>query len=116
LRILACQDFRVTTPGLGLRIKQARGRKHLTQRQLADLVEVDRKTIDNWENERTTPGADRIAALEVHLGSLSVAPSAPDPVEEAVRAISAIEWLSPGDKEALIAEYRQRHRPHRAAG
>jgi transcriptional regulator with XRE-family HTH domain len=89
---------------------------HLTQRQLADLAGVDRKTIDNWENERTTPSVSSLAALEVHLGSLSAAPPAPDPVEEAVRAIRAIEWLSPADKDALIAEYRQRHRPHRAAG
>jgi DNA-binding XRE family transcriptional regulator len=105
----------VTSPRLGLLIKQARGRKHLTQRQLATLVEVDRKTIDNWENERTQPSVSSIAALEVHLGSLTGAP-APDPAEEAIRAIREIEWLSPGDKEALVAEYRQRHRPHRAAG
>jgi DNA-binding XRE family transcriptional regulator len=106
----------VTFPGLGVRIKQARGRKHLTQRQLAALVEVDRKTIDNWENERTQPSVSSIAALEVHLGSLTGSPPAPDPAEEAIRAIRDIEWLSPGDKEALVAEYRQRHRPHRAAG
>lgn len=40
---------------LGQRIKDARERLRWSQRQLADAVKVDRKTIDNWEHDRTRP-------------------------------------------------------------
>ena len=33
-----------------------------TQQQLADILGVDRKTVDNWENGRTTP-RNRTGAL-----------------------------------------------------
>ena len=52
---------------IGTRIKRARERKRWTQRQLADALEVDRKTVDNWENGRTRP-ARSIGALEDVLG------------------------------------------------
>ena len=67
----------MTADGLGLRIKQARGRQHLKQWQLAERVGVNRKTIDNWENERTRPRADHVAALEAVLGSLNSSEQAP---------------------------------------
>ena len=54
---------------LATRIKRARERRRWTQQQLADRLAVDRKTIDNWENGRTTPRSS-MGALEAVLGSL----------------------------------------------
>jgi transcriptional regulator with XRE-family HTH domain len=56
-----------TDPHIGTTIKRARERKRWTQRQLADALAVDRKTIDNWENGRTSPRSS-IGALEDVLG------------------------------------------------
>lgn len=46
----------------GRAIKDARERRHLTQQQLADILGVDRKTVDNWEHGRTSP-RNRMGAL-----------------------------------------------------
>jgi transcriptional regulator with XRE-family HTH domain len=52
---------------IGTAIKRARERKRWTQRQLADALGVDIKTIDNWEHSRTRP-RNRLGALEEVLG------------------------------------------------
>lgn len=52
---------------IGTAIKRARERRRWTQRQLADALGVDIKTVDNWENGRTRP-RNRIGALEEVLG------------------------------------------------
>ena len=56
-------------PPIGDRIRRARNLRQprLTQVQLAALIGVDRKTVDNWENDRTYPG-QRIPLLEQVLG------------------------------------------------
>ena len=46
----------------GTQLKRARERRHLTQQELADRLGVDRKTIDNWENNRTYPRS-RLGAI-----------------------------------------------------
>ena len=56
-----------TGPHLGTLIKRARERRRWTQRQLADAVGVNVKTIDNWEAGRTSP-RNRLGALEQVLG------------------------------------------------
>lgn len=56
-----------TEPPLGTRIKRARERKRWSQRQLADALQVNIKTIDNWENGRTSPRSS-IGAIESVLG------------------------------------------------
>ena len=52
---------------IGTSIKRARERKRWTQRQLAEAVDVNIKTVDNWENGRTSPRSS-IGALEEILG------------------------------------------------
>lgn len=52
---------------IGTRIRRARERKRWSQRQLAGALGVDRKTVDNWENGRTTPRSS-IGAIEEVLG------------------------------------------------
>lgn len=72
-----------TDPHIGTSIKRARERKRWTQRQLADALGVDRKTIDNWENGRTSPRSS-IGALEAVLGiSLAGEPPALAGIEPA---------------------------------
>ena len=56
-----------TDTPIGTRIKRARERLHWTQRQLADALEVDEKTVRNWEADRGYP-RNRIGALEQVLG------------------------------------------------
>jgi transcriptional regulator with XRE-family HTH domain len=65
-----------TDPRLGTKIKRARERKRWTQQELADRIEVDRKTIDNWENGRTSPRSS-IGALEDVLGVVLTAGEEP---------------------------------------
>lgn len=65
-----------TDPRLGTKIKRARERKRWTQQELADRIEVDRKTIDNWENGRTSPRSS-IGALEDVLGVMLTAGEEP---------------------------------------
>jgi transcriptional regulator with XRE-family HTH domain len=67
-----------TESPLGTRIKRARERKRWTQQQLADALKVDRKTIDNWENGRSTPRSS-IGALEDVLG-VSLVEEQPQPL------------------------------------
>ncbi len=62
---------------IGTRIKRARERKRWSQRQLAEALKVDRKTVDNWENHRTSPRSS-IGAIEEVLG-VSLDDDAPEP-------------------------------------
>lgn len=61
----------VETMTLGERIRIARQRARITQEQLAEKVGKSRRTIDNWENDRTAPA--NLVALEDALGSLDEA-------------------------------------------
>jgi len=54
-------------PSIGLRIKRARERRRWTQRQLADALGVNIKTVDNYENDRTRP-RNSTGAIEEVLG------------------------------------------------
>ena len=56
-----------TDPAIGVAIRRARERKRWTQRQLADAIRVNIKSVDNWENGRTHPRSS-IGALESVLG------------------------------------------------
>ena len=100
-------------PGLGIRIKRARERMGLTQKELAGFVGRDRKTIDNWENGRTSPRSS-IGALEAVLGvSLDGNdPGEPDAGEvelrESLMAIARGGLMTAEDVEAVVASYRRR--------
>lgn len=91
---------------IGTRIKRARERKRWSQRQLAGALGVDRKTVDNWENGRTTPRSS-IGAIEEVLGvSLD---GVPEPELQSLiprslrREITENEDLTPAEKEAVLA-------------
>lgn len=56
-------------PRIGDRIRRARQLRRWTQRELAERIGVDRKTVDNWENDRAYPRT-ALGALEQLLGDL----------------------------------------------
>lgn len=96
-------------PHIGTSIKRARERKRWTQRQLADALGVDRKSVDNWENGRTSPRSS-IGALEEVLG-ISLAGPAPEaeeltPLDEWEAAVLADGDLPDHIKRQLISDSR----------
>jgi len=54
---------------LGDRIREARKRKGLTQRQLADLIGAKHNSISDWENNKNNPDPN---AIELLMGALDV--------------------------------------------
>jgi transcriptional regulator with XRE-family HTH domain len=98
-----------TDPRLGTRIKRARERKRWTQQQLADAIHVDRKTVDNWENGRTSPRSS-IGALEDVLGVMLTAGE--DPGESAADVAHRLERLLREREEAEADDEQQRERGH----
>jgi transcriptional regulator with XRE-family HTH domain len=85
---------------IGTRIKRARERKRWSQQRLADALQVDRKTIDNWENGRTKPRSS-VGALEevlsVRLDAEPQQPAVPRDVLEAIRR-----EVAPVDQQRVI--------------
>lgn len=63
---LARHDGVVTFDQLGADIRRARELKGWTQDDLAEKVGVNRKTVNNWETDKTSP-RNAIARLEVAL-------------------------------------------------
>ena len=49
-------------------IKQIRKEKALSQQQLADLIQVDRTTVTNWEKGRRLPDVNMIAKISNTFG------------------------------------------------
>ena len=50
------------------RLKAARKAAGLSQQQLANMLEVDRKTVNRWENGQSSPSARHLRYLERYLG------------------------------------------------
>jgi transcriptional regulator with XRE-family HTH domain len=101
-------------PELGLLIKRARERAGLTQQQLADRISRSRKTVDNWENGRTSPRSS-IGAVEAVLGNLDGGEAPFIPADDDEARIWAMdeprEW-----RLKMIAWKRQGEGRARAAG
>ena len=47
----------------GIRIRELRKEHHLTQKQLADKLEVDFRTVSFWETERFEPNISQIIKI-----------------------------------------------------
>lgn len=84
-----------TEPAVGTKIKRARERLRWTQKKLADEVGVSQKTIDNWENGRTSPKSS-IGALEQVLGIALDGEPQPDP-----------DMPTPAEMERLLEHVRE---------
>jgi len=93
---------------IGTRIKRARERRRWSQQQLADKLEVDRKTVDNWENNRTRPRSS-MGALEALLGDLTGQPETQPRISESLRRdIMNDESLTPEERQAVIEAIEER--------
>lgn len=68
--LLDCQALSVLgfPMEIGDRIREAREAKHLTQQQLADMLDVAQPTVNDWENGKHKPGRSRIPELSRRLG------------------------------------------------
>ena len=53
---------------LGEKIWRLREEKGLSQEALAEMLEVSRQTVSNWENDRATPDAYKLKQLCEELG------------------------------------------------
>lgn len=56
----------------GSNLKEARKRKKLTQRQLADAINAKHNSVSNWENDQNKPDPDTI---ELICGVLDISPN-----------------------------------------
>lgn len=96
---------------IGTTIRRARERKRWTQQQLADAIGVNIKSVDNWENGRTSPRSS-IGALEDVLGISLGDDEAPVIPPDLQRRIDA---LSP-DEQAYVIDRLTRRRGPGTAG
>jgi transcriptional regulator with XRE-family HTH domain len=106
-----------TETRIGTTIKRARERKRWSQRQLAAALGVDRKSIDNWEHDRTYPRSS-IGALEEVLGiRLGGEPAAAElaPEDDWEAAVLTDRDLPPEMKRALIQDSRAARAAYDAA-
>jgi len=99
-----------TEPALGTLIKRARERKRWTQRQLAEALGVNIKTVDNWESSRTLP-KNRLGAIEEVLGitlepETTAAPAELVPTDEWEASVLADRYLPDDEKRWLIEQSR----------
>lgn len=49
----------------GMRLKELRERKHLTQKDVADRLEMTRATISGYERNTITPSVEHLVSLAV---------------------------------------------------
>lgn len=100
----------MTAESIGVQIRRAREMERWTQRQLADRLGVDRKTVDNWENGRSRPRSS-IGAIEQVLGiSLTEgARPATELAEREERLTAELDYLSRRFEQvtAELAEVRR---------
>lgn len=58
---------------IGKKLKSARNNNHLTQEKVAELMQVSRQTISNWENGKSYPDVISIITLsDLYQVSLDV--------------------------------------------
>lgn len=91
----------------GRRLVIAMARKPIDNAALADLLNVDKKTIGNWRSGRTMPPADQQINLETILGNYN---AEGDPVEVAVRGSELDEWR----QDAVMSFYKRNLHEQRA--
>lgn len=89
---------------LRVQIRDARERRHMTQQQLADVLGVDRKTVDNWENGRTSP-RNRMGALKAWAPELGGEES--DAERDKAMLHTSIDRLDAAKLAQLVEAYKR---------
>jgi len=52
---------------IGRKIVEARQEKNLTQKQLAEILQVPRNTLSRWENDINEPSVEMIRNISIAL-------------------------------------------------
>lgn len=100
---------------IGARLREERDRLSLSQADLGEIFEVDRKVVRNYEENKTSPRADQLVAFASHGGdsvyiltgeriplSMREPTAAYLPRDHAANVLSSLN-LSEDDAEMLIA-------------
>lgn len=95
--------LRFYTRGMGLRIKELRQARGLTQQQLADLARISRPQLSEIENERKPANTIRLAAiakaLNVSVDQLFTQDAA-DAYKSAI--LDFMSRMGPDDRAAIL--------------
>lgn len=78
-------------PSKALYIKTARGAAHLTVKELAELIDVSPRTVQNWEQGRNEPDEQTMSAIYKATGAISGAL----PYLDKLRAENPGKWGKP---------------------
>ena len=91
---------------LGLRIKNLRKKRNLTQANLAEMVSVDAKYISCVESGRNFPSPDLIAklsnALNIHPNELFKFEEAPTPIDLKSEIIKSLDTATVEEIEKIF--------------
>ncbi|MCU7123644.1 helix-turn-helix domain-containing protein [Salmonella enterica] len=99
---------------IGLRIKEERERLGLTQQSMADAVGAAKRTVIDWEKDRTSPTAVQLSALSsmgmdvlyIVTGQRAIPVTAPDKVEnlspEKQKLLDAFDNMSADQRRAIL--------------
>lgn len=80
----------------GKRLKQARIKNHLTQKQVADQLNLSRQTISSWETENSYPDIDSLIKLSnFYQISLDVLLKEDVGMKEYLKKQEALDWIKP---------------------
>ena len=98
----------------GQQLRDALDRRHMDQGDLAALMDVSVRAVNDWVNDRAMP-RNRMGALKKWAPELAGG-EPPDPQE---KEIAAMDWLTPAERDQWIKLYRARRAappPGRRAG
>jgi transcriptional regulator with XRE-family HTH domain len=111
--VMAGRPAEKEAPFFGQRLSAVRRSRGLTQKQLADKLEVKRELIDYYERRSPNPALDFIeraaAALEVSVAELlgsepNAAKSKPGPASQLQRKFEQVKLL-PREKQKFVLQF-----------
>ncbi|ENA7966834.1 helix-turn-helix transcriptional regulator [Salmonella enterica] len=88
---------------IGLRIKEERVRLNLSQQKLADYIDVSKRTLIDWEKDRTSPTAVQLSALSsIGMDIMYIVTGSRSSNKE-----SPYGTVNNADEAEMLAEYRE---------
>ncbi|MEE8825003.1 HTH-type transcriptional regulator ImmR [Lentilactobacillus sunkii] len=89
----------------GERLKQARIKNGLTQKQVADQLNLSRQTISSWETENSYPDIDSLIKLSnFYQISLDVLLKEDVGMKEYLKKQEALDWIKPIKQLTVIVD------------
>lgn len=88
---------------IGLRIKEERVRLNLSQQKLADYIDVSKRTLIDWEKDRTSPTAVQLSALSsIGMDIMYIVTGS-----RLINKESPYGTVNNADEAEMLAEYRE---------